>query len=1074
MKYYNILPQAKFLCPQPGQNVIMRAQAVKKMRQAFNYPLTVVRAGAGYGKSTLLYQAFSDAPCMLAWLNLSERENGAVPFLYYLLHAIKRVCPRVGETALGLLGWDERQGQCDVFAVLQHLVQDLADHVTRTLVMVLDDFQFVGNNREVLQVVDTLAGLLPPHVHLVIASREKVVLPTMALQRATRLWEVTEEDLAFSVEEIRHLFRHVYATTLDLSRARQLAARTEGWVMALHMFGQRLQRQAAWTGVLTAVSASLTELFESLARDMLAQQSSGLRQFLVYSAHLQRLKATECDQILRIDGSAAYLRELARRGMFTIAQGDGNYRYHHLFQEFLRKNGGLDGAAVLALHKRAADYYRAHGAEDLAVEHYLQAACWPQAVAALKAITPHRLSGQLYADLARWLQLLPGEVLAHEPELLLCRGDICRYASDFAGALKYYQAAERGFQHNGDADGAYAVAKAFAMVYLDTVQPALAEVYLQQALMLLPPHNLQERAKLLELMAENNTNLGQAEQAAVCLRQANELFLEDSRGDLEARMHLRTGRLLTAKKMLLDRMAAQTEQQLPHAHREPPLLLSLINVFIGDIAAAWDNAREGINVGRHTRSPFVEAVGYMRLGHAKQLCRWDDADDAVRCYERALEITGELGVERGKVEALWGLSLFYGHRGDLDSAQRYGLEALRIICRAQDEWMAAMVKLALGVVNFKNGAVQAASQWLDEAARDTMRCGDIYLSSLAHLWQARLLLTTDADARRLDALLDKLLLDLQTHGFDFILLKPTFLGIRDVQAVVPLLLRAQQKNIRADYANSLLLELTGCRVPEHHPGYSLRVQALGPFRVWRGMTLVQPREWQREKSRRLLQYFITYRQELRHKEQIIEDLWGDAGSDRDFKVALHAMITALEPTHRARCGSFYVVRHGSHYGLNLAAGILFDVDEFESLISRGKQMLPRDVQYGIQLFRQALNLYKGDFLAECCYEDWCSAERERLLTLYITTAQQLAEMLYDNGEWEEAISLANRILGKDRCWEAAYRLLMRCYDVQSNGSMVVRVYRQCAENLARELKVEPSLETRNLFKNLQGRLQNIC
>ncbi len=57
----------------------------------------------------------------------------------------------------------------------------------------------------------------------------------------------------------------------------------------------------------------------------------------------------------------------------------------------------------------------------------------------------------------------------------------------------------------------------------------------------------------------------------------------------------------------------------PRAHRETVLLLSLVEAFLGQGERAFTLAQEGIALGEQLESPFITAVGHMRLGHALQL-----------------------------------------------------------------------------------------------------------------------------------------------------------------------------------------------------------------------------------------------------------------------------------------------------------------------------------------------------------------------------------------------------------------------------------------------------------------------
>jgi DNA-binding SARP family transcriptional activator len=140
------------------------------------------------------------------------------------------------------------------------------------------------------------------------------------------------------------------------------------------------------------------------------------------------------------------------------------------------------------------------------------------------------------------------------------------------------------------------------------------------------------------------------------------------------------------------------------------------------------------------------------------------------------------------------------------------------------------------------------------------------------------------------------------------------------------------------------------------------------------------------------------------------------------------------------------------------------------LVERGNEALANEAATNppnaMTAFRQALALYQGEYLQEYPYEEWCSEERERLLTSYLQTAEQVAASLLAQEAWEDAAEVARLILARDDCWEQAYRVLMTAYDRLGNRSQALRIYQRCRERLDSELGVAPSPSTVQLFNTL--------
>ncbi len=251
----------------------------------------------------------------------------------------------------------------------------------------------------------------------------------------------------------------------------------------------------------------------------------------------------------------------------------------------------------------------------------------------------------------------------------------------------------------------------------------------------------------------------------------------------------------------------------------------------------------------------------------------------------------------------------------------------------------------------------------------------------------------------------------------------------------------------------------------------LQIQTLGGFRAWRDGFEIEPAAWGREKAFHLFQFFITVRRSPSplHKEQIIDRLWPELDleeGDRDFKVALNAIYKVLEPERKPRAESRFIQRHELVYSLNLDQ-IRVDADDFEALVAQGNQVLLDQPAAAVDHYHQALALYKGDYLPERRYEDWTSAERERLQLLALGTMTTLADLLVAQNPLE-SIRLTQHVLTIDPVWEAAYRVQMQAYLNQGNRPLALRTYQKCVEMLQSELGVDPLPETQQFYQQIIG------
>ena len=143
--------------------------------------LTLVSAAAGFGKTTLVADWFADGPAT-AWLSLDRRDNDPTLFWTYVVAALQSVDP--GRRSRGPTA--PRAPQPSHRCRRRHVAQRPAGRRQR-LVLVLDDYHVI-ESPEIHESVAFLLEHLPPHVHLVIASRADPPLPLARCGPAASSW----------------------------------------------------------------------------------------------------------------------------------------------------------------------------------------------------------------------------------------------------------------------------------------------------------------------------------------------------------------------------------------------------------------------------------------------------------------------------------------------------------------------------------------------------------------------------------------------------------------------------------------------------------------------------------------------------------------------------------------------------------------------------------------------------------------------------------------------------------------------------------------------------------------------
>jgi LuxR family maltose regulon positive regulatory protein len=182
------------------------------------------------------------------------------------------------------------------------------------------------------------------------------------------------DDLKFTGHEIQQLLRQNHNLDLPADEAERLAQQSEGWITAI-----LLTTHTLWKGLLQTMALAQgddSQIFAYLAREVLEQQPADVQGFLMVSSVLQRMNPSLCNELLGTDNAREMLALLEDKNLFIsrlAADGEDWFRYHQLFQEFLRANLREDGDRYAALHLKAGRMFEARESWDEAIRHYLAA-----------------------------------------------------------------------------------------------------------------------------------------------------------------------------------------------------------------------------------------------------------------------------------------------------------------------------------------------------------------------------------------------------------------------------------------------------------------------------------------------------------------------------------------------------------------------------------------------------------------------------------------------------------------------------------------------------------------------------
>src|SRR6266487_6252521 len=129
----------KFTVPPVRSMLLQRSHLLTVIDHSRSFPLTLLSASAGFGKTTLLSAWASQSTSQVAWLTLDEQDNDPARFWAYVIAALRHSGSPVGEAALAML---QAPHPSQLTGALTSLINELAA-LSQDTALILDDYHLI-------------------------------------------------------------------------------------------------------------------------------------------------------------------------------------------------------------------------------------------------------------------------------------------------------------------------------------------------------------------------------------------------------------------------------------------------------------------------------------------------------------------------------------------------------------------------------------------------------------------------------------------------------------------------------------------------------------------------------------------------------------------------------------------------------------------------------------------------------------------------------------------------------------------------------------------------------------------
>ena len=1061
-----------------------RPRLIGRLQANLGNPMTMVAADAGCGKTTLVADFVRKQTRPAVWYQLDHTDADPAVFLSYVAQGIRDLFPDFGDAIFPYLAEAGEDVVLFPERAADLLINEILRVVEQPFILVLDDYHHIGRETVVHKLIDRLIQYSSDLLHLILTTRDLPPLTIMRRRTQLSALVITRDDLLFTDDEVRSLFRQTLSLDLKDSEVADYRERTHGWITALQLVRQLAEQRihsssdSSPLDLTEILHESERDIFDYFAEEVFSREPDDTQQLLLRLSLLESLELESCGRLFPNLRCSAALPELEQKNVFLTVAGlrglTEEYRFHPLFRDFLRRRlrSEIGQAAVAAERNRIAEHYLGNKQWEMALPYLLDAQSFDRAAAVIAETGDEWIAAGAFTSLGQFADRVPAEILAKFPRALLHRAEIARLQGDVERSSALLNRAVKLLRENGEA---ISEAEALhSLASLARVKGRYAEAYqlLEQAEQIAVPDSETyikcANTRGLCLIVEGNWTEAE-QQFRVALdaaeKQSNERYIRLVTHNLALAPGFRGDfgeALRWFKRIFRD---DQPDKQLPQ-EAIGHLNVARLHLYRGEFDETERHLERSLELCQlyNMRSLLAEVFeAYANFYREKA-----DFVHAEEFYERAANAYEDAGIDTATREFDEERAVFYILRGDLARARAL-LEKL-IAFRGDATGAAAVNTARLRLIQVD--LAERKFDGLPEALEDLLVIfhaqSHYYYEVLTAMLLAKTLFATGRIAEVAEPVLRSL--DLSAR-FDYdywlrgeIRQNSQIFGLEEIAERLPPDLRSEID------AKPAVLASTGtpADLQASLPLTDLTIRVLGHVETFRDPAKPFGADaWTTRRSRDIFCYIATSPHRRVSKDVLIDAFWPDDDLEtveKNFHPTISHIRKALN-SRQAFKQNFIVFRDGA-YQLNPELSYSIDTEQFERLIAEAENAKrEKDAPRLRESLEAAYALYSGEFMSSV-YDDWAEERRAFYTEQFGRVLAALAKLAVKEKRWASALKYANQLLKDDPFREDIHRLVMKILAAQSKPGSLKKHFEDLQLLLKTDLGIEPAAETRKLFQEL--------
>ncbi len=338
-----------------SETYLRRPRLERELDAMLRFPLSIIQAPMGFGKSTLVREYMSRRRLDHLWVSLSASQGSVLYFWERLTSQIKRKNPALGRQ-LSVLGFPMDIAQ---MTKIVGLLCDLS--YASPIFVVLDDYQML-DSPHMAHFLEAVTAEAVKNLHIVLIARGLESLPVSDLTAKGLCFFLTQDSLRFRLREISEYFSLI-GLSVPEETVRQIKKQTDGWITGIYLISQNLKK-----GLPGLSSEPLNVL---LAKHFYTPYPPQVRRLLEDCSFFDAFSADQMAAVSENPQAPDILRSLASSNALIAYQESGeSYQIADSLRDFLQEKARFSSRDIIPLYQRAARWFLSHGRRFSAYHYF--------------------------------------------------------------------------------------------------------------------------------------------------------------------------------------------------------------------------------------------------------------------------------------------------------------------------------------------------------------------------------------------------------------------------------------------------------------------------------------------------------------------------------------------------------------------------------------------------------------------------------------------------------------------------------------------------------------------------------